>query len=119
MKKWLIVSILLVMSGVAGSALGAKPQKSVILHCGCNDAADNLVYRQISVSRNARGHAHHTQGTYESCIDDLGNSIDLMRTSGDCLVSGPQLRVELPLCEDLSVTGGPQAGDICGVPARE
>lgn len=118
MKKVLIVSILLVMSVVAGSALGARPEKSVILHCGCNEAGDNLVYKQISVSQNARGHAHHGQGTYDSCVDDLGNSVELMRVSGDCLVSGPQLRAPLPLCVELSETGGPQAGDICGVPAQ-
>lgn len=125
MKKVLIVSILIVMSAIAGSAVaekpekGGKPEKSVILHCGCNEAADGLVYKQISVSPKARGHANHVQGTYESCVDDLGNATELMRISGDCLVSGPQLRVELPLCEDLSRTGGPQAGETCGVLARE
>ena len=79
MKKLLVTSACLLLSCVAGAAMAAKPEKSQILHCGCifdddlGEAA--MVYTEISVSRNAKGHLNHTAGSIDSCVvgvDDDG-----------------------------------------------
>jgi hypothetical protein len=113
MNKLLIPSLFLVMYGVAASALAAPPAKSTILHCGCTLAGDAMVYEAISVNSKSRGHDAHVVGSIDSCFIDEDTSIDMVRIGADCQLGGPPLGDPIGPCAE----EGPEAGDICGVPA--
>ena len=115
MKKLLVTSACLLLSFVAGGAMAAKPEKSQILHCGCtldDEGMATMVYTEISVSKNARGHLNHIAGSIDSCfdgVDEDGNDTyaDFVRIGSDCQLGGEQLG-------DLAECGDVVAGDVCG-----
>ena len=95
----------------------AKPTKTTILHCGCSDSGDALVYEEISVSSRSRGHSNHLIGSVESCdvLDEDGNvtaTADYSRIGPDCLVDADGELEGLGSCDDVIVG----AGNQCGVP---
>jgi len=93
----------------------AKPTKTTILHCGCSDSGDAMVYEEISVSSRSQGHLNHTLDSVDSCdvLADDGTVIsttDYSRIGPDCLVDG-----ELEGLGSCSVLiGGVGAGTTCG-----
>ena len=92
--------------------MAAPKAKSTILHCGCNLAGDGMVWSEISISSNSRGHDNHVFGTIDSCFDGVETYTDVVRMVDDCLVDGPQLRDPIAECGDVA----PIAGDPCGEP---
>jgi hypothetical protein len=94
--------------GTAGLSLAGPPEKSTILHCGCNETADGMVYVEITISSKSRGHDQHVAGSIESCFDGVDSYNDVVRTGSDCQASGPELRDPIDAC------GEQIAGDECG-----
>lgn len=94
----------------------AKPTKTTILHCGCSDSGDAMVYAEISVSSRSWGHQNHTINSTDSCdsLADDGTTVittDYSRIGPDCLVQG-----ELEGLSSCSVLiEGVEAGTPCGV----
>ena len=132
MKKLTPVLLSLVLFGFAGSAMadkpadkpGGKPEKSTILHCGCNwdGLAASMVYKEITISSKSRGHDGHVVGTVGSCYAgqiDLGEDVyedvfvDFVRNGDDCQLSGPPLGDPILDCAGFDPV--PVAGDLCGI----
>lgn len=95
--------------GIAGVSV-AGPPKSTILHCGCTEAADAMVYVEISISPRSKGHDQHVFASVESCFDGVDTYIDLVRTGDDCHLDGPPVGA-LDACGDMQM-----AGAVCGEP---
>ena len=100
----------LLLSCFVGGAMAAPKEKSTILHCGCNETGDGMVYKEITISSRSKGHVNHVVGSVDSCFDGLETYTDVVRTGDDCLVAGPNLANEIAVCEE----DGPVAGDDCG-----
>ena len=94
--------------GAAGVAAAAAPPKSTILHCGCNETADGMVYVEITISPKSRGHDEHVAGSIDSCFDGVETYNDVVRTGSDCQLDGPPLRDPIAACDMQS------AGQNCG-----
>ena len=111
MKKILLT---LAISAVASTAYAAK-EKTSILHCGCTEAGDAMVYEEISVSKNSKGHKNHLATSTDACVSgyDIEGSplfTDFVRTGDDCSLSGSL--DGLISCAEFDVP--PVAEDICG-----
>jgi hypothetical protein len=106
-KQLICLSAFLIL-GAPGVAVAAPPPKSAILHCGCNETADGMVYVEISISSKSRGHDEHVAGSIDSCFDGVDTFNDVVRTGSDCLLDGPQLRDPIAACDTQS------AGQDCG-----
>jgi len=91
--------------GAAGVALAAAPPKSTILHCGCNETADGMVYVEITISPKSRGHDEHVAGSIDSCFDGVDTFNDVVRTGSDCQLDGPPLRDPIAACGDTQSVG--------------
>jgi hypothetical protein len=91
----------------AGPA-AARPPKSTILHCGCNETADGMSFVEITISPNSRGHDGHVAGSIDSCFDGVDTYNDVVRTGSDCQLDGPELRDPIAFCDTQTV------GDECG-----
>jgi hypothetical protein len=121
MKKLSLVLLSLVLIGIAGIALAAKPDKSTILHCGCawDGAVATMEYGENNISAKSRGHDAHIAGSIDSCKDgevfndDLqvweDTFSDFVRNGDDCQVDGP------PLGDPILDCDGPVVGDSCGI----
>lgn len=134
MRKSFLFALSLLLIGIAGSALAAKPEKSTILHCGCayDELLDeaSMVYSEINVSHKSRGHDAHLFGTVDACYtgtelvfnEDLGideeveTTADFVRTGDDCQLDGPPLGDPIGDCPVDELTGDVllSAGDPCG-----
>jgi hypothetical protein len=128
MKKLILLSLTLVLMGLAGPVLAEKKAKSSILHCGCAydleaDTA-SMVYEAITISARSRGHDGHVAGTIDSCytgqelVDDelVDQFADFVRNGDDCQLDGPPLREPIDDCEaDDLAPGYVEAGDSCGI----
>jgi len=100
--------VALVTVGAAGAALANPPGRSTILHCGCNEAGDGMVYNEITVSSRTRGHDAHVAASIDSCFDGIDTYNDVVRTGSDCQLSGP------PLGDPIASCDGPAEDDVCG-----
>jgi hypothetical protein len=122
MKKLSILLIGLMLLVLAAPTLAAKPDKSIILHCGCvwdGDVTATMEYSEINISSKSRGHDAHIIGTIDSCKDgEVWNDetevyddtfSDLVRNGDDCQLSGPPLGDPIGPCGVLA----PVAGDSC------
>jgi len=96
------------MAVAAGTALAEPPGKSTILHCGCNELGDGMVYTEIEVSSRTRGHDAHVAGSIDACFDGIDTYNDVVRTGSDCQLSGPPLGDPIVSCD------GPEDGAVCG-----
>ena len=146
MKKLTLMLLSLVLAGFAGSAMAGKPdcgpatgapgmgvptmankpEKSTILHCGCEwddlGLVASMVYKEITISSKSRGHDGHVAGTIGSCyagqievsIDVYEDVfVDFVRNGDDCQLSGPPLGDPILDCTEFDPM--PVAGDPCGV----
>jgi hypothetical protein len=109
MKKLVMLALLLGLVAISGSAFSSPPEKSAILHCGCNELGTGLEYNELSVSSKSRGHDQHVPGNgVESCFDGVDAYTDFVRTASDCQLSGPALGDPIAACS-VAVEG-----DSCG-----
>jgi len=134
MKKLTLMLLSLVLVGFAGSAIAkqdgapakAKPEKSTILHCGCEwddlGLVASMVYKEINISSKSRGHDGHVAGTVGSCyagqteidIDVFEDVfVDFVRNGDDCQLDGPPLGDPILDCTEFVTP--PVAGDLCGI----
>ena len=84
--------------------------KATIMHCGCNSAGNDMVYKEITINSKSRGHDAHVAGTIDSCFDGVDTYTDVIRIGGDCQLSGPPLGDPIDACSEPA----PQPGDDCG-----
>lgn len=115
MNKTVIIGLALTSLFAYSTAVIAGGNKTSLLHCGCTDAGDAMMYHEISVSSNSKGHQNHTATSTDSCLtgyDVEGNGIyvDFVRTGDDCTLNGEV--DDLIACEDFDTP--PVAGNICG-----
>jgi hypothetical protein len=98
----------------AGAYAGSH--KTSILHCGAEYPDPFMYYKEISVSKKAKGHANHLNGTTDSVptgeVDVDGNPVyvDYSRGGDDCIVG-----LDLIDGLDLGLCTTEAAGDICGI----
>ncbi len=112
MKKLIIAMACSSAIGLASSVMAAPPPKATILHCGCDDNGAGLVFQEISVSPNSKGHAknHLAMERVESCLNSEGVVADFGQTESDCNLPGSAVMLEgLPMCVE-----GQAAGTLCG-----
>lgn len=122
MKMLSLVLLSILLMGVAGVTMAAKPDKSTILHCGCDWDGEfaSMIYSENTISAKSRGHDGHVAATIDSCYAgqeevDAGVFadvyVDFVRSGDDCQVSGPPLGDPI---SDCPLESPPVAGDICG-----
>lgn len=90
----------------------AGKQKTSILHCGCTESGDGMVYKAISVSSKSKGHKNHIATLTDSCLTGYeadGSEIytDFVRAGDDCTLEGTL--TGLFACVDA------MNGDTCGM----
>ena len=116
MKKTLTLGLALTALAVSSTTAIAGGNTTSLLHCGCTDTGDAMMYHEISVSGNSKGHQNHTAASTDSCLtgydtEGYGIYADFVRTGDDCTLEG---ELEgLIACADFD--SSPIAGDICGV----
>jgi len=89
----------------------AGKNKTSILHCGCSESGDAMVYKEIRVSSKSKGHRNHIATSTDACLTGYeadGSEIytDFVRIGSDCTIEGNL--TGLSPCET------PMAGDTCG-----
>jgi hypothetical protein len=119
MKKFsLLLIVLFVSAGFAGSVLAGKNAKT-IRHCGCvydSLTGVDMIFHDITVAGKSQGHRNHVAGSDDACfagLDDNGEATYELwvRDADDCMVTGSN--TNLDACGDL----GPAEFDSCGAPA--
>ena len=93
------------------SALAGK-NKTSILHCGCKESGDAMVYKKIRVSSKSRGHRNHIATSTDACLtgyDSEGSEIytDFVRAGDDCTLDGD--------LAGLTACDGAEEGAVCGM----
>ena len=111
MKKLALIFFTATLASTAYAGTG----KTSILHCGCTDEGDAMVYKEISVSKKSKGHRNHVATSTDACVSgfDLdGNPLftDYVRTGDDCTIDGDLDGIAD--CAEFDVP--PVAGDTCG-----
>ena len=107
--------ILTIATATLASTAYAGPGKTAILHCGCTEDGDAMVYEEISVSSKSKGHRNHVATSTDACVsgydlDDNPIYTDFVRTGDDCTLDG-ELN-GLSDCADFDLP--PVEGDVCG-----
>jgi hypothetical protein len=110
MKKLILT---LAISAIASTAY-AGGGKTSILHCGCTEIGDAMVYKEISVSNKSKGHKNHVSSSSDACFVGYENDLpvyqDFIRIGDDCTLKGDGLD-GLSKCDGFEVL--PQPEDIC------
>jgi hypothetical protein len=115
MKNIFTLGLALTALAASSTASIAGGNKTSLLHCGCTDTGDAMMYHDISVSGNSKGHQNHTATSTDSCLtsydaEGYGIYADFVRTGDDCTLEG---ELEgLIACADFD--SPPIAGNICG-----
>ena len=122
MKKLSLILISLLLFAFAGSTLAAKDAKT-ILHCGCvfdefGVVGVGMVYHEIDVAGNSKGHIGHLVGTFDDCFDgtfteDTPNTVPFIRSGEDCELSDSDDDIgQCTAFEDPDPVEGDDCGDL-------
>jgi hypothetical protein len=110
MKKLILTLAISAMATTAYAGGG----KTSILHCGCTEAGDAMVYEEISVSKKSKGHKNHVATSADACFVGYENDLplyqDFIRTGDDCTLTGNL--DGLSTCASFNTP--PNAEDPCG-----
>ena len=125
MKK-LTIAVALACTGLVGlssSAWAEKPTEDLLYHCGCESSGDGtaeatsgLVWHEIIVSSNSKGHRKHLEEDEENCtyVDESQVTQDnfLQRGFNDVQDDGNEPALDgVDTCED--GVDCPTDGDSC------
>jgi len=107
------LALTIAISALASTAY-AGGGKTSILHCGCTEAGDAMVYEEISVSKKSKGHKNHVASSADACFVGYENDLplyqDFIRLGDDCSLTGNL--DGLSACNTFDTP--PEAGDNCG-----